>query len=271
METMRYSETRKTSKGPVIAFFTFVILGCAFIAFGIYIEEGNSLFGKGSIVNGLVDIYENVDIYNSDVDDTIQTSVDLSNADYKIADKTVSDKSNKKIKSNITVPVISIGSDELTEVNEKISNEYTTRYNSFKDTLAKAENNYTYKVTYNAYENVIGNKKILSVTIWQRTIDDSSKSNVFDKIDTYNINILNKNEVKVGEVAKDILGTNYKSKIATTVKEYVVKNCGIDEATFIYAMSGMENFYVKNGILHIIINSDELVDKKYGVLDIKVE
>lgn len=94
---------------------------------------------------------------------------------------------------------------------------------------------------------------------------------MFDKIDTYNINILDKDEVKVDEVAKDILGTNYKSKIATTVKEYVVKNCGVDESTFIYAMSGMENFYVKDGILHIIINSDELVDKKYGVLDIKVE
>lgn len=270
METMRYSETRKPSKGPVIGFLAFVIFGCAFIVFGISLEN-DPLFGGGNrnVVDGLVNIYEEplVQIYE---DETIPTISSFENVNYSVSDKTISDKTNKKIKSNITIPVISIDSVNLEEINKQIENEYTTRYASFKDTLANAENNYTYKVTYKVYENIVGDKKIISITIWQRTVDDSKGTSVFDKIDTHNIDIVTKEEVLVENAAKLVLGTDYKAKVKNSVKDYVVKNCGVDGTTFIYTMSGLESYYIKDGEFHIIISSDTIVDKKYGVLDIVI-
>ena len=65
--------------------------------------------------------------------------------------------------------------------------------------------------------------------------------------------------------AKLVLGTDYKSKVKNSVKDYVVKNCDVDGTTFIYTMSGLESYYIKDGEFHIIINSDTIVDKKYGV------
>lgn len=273
METMRYSEVRKPSKAPVIGFLTFVILGIAFIVFGVYIEEHNTLFGgKGDTVLGLVDIYDNdsVNIYNNDNDPVIKTG-NFNDVTYLVTDKKFSDKTNNKIKSNITIPQISIDGNDLTEINKKIEDEYVTRFSGFKETLANAENSYTYKVTYKVYENVIGDKKIVSITIWQRTVDDSSGNSVFDKIDTHNIDIVTKEELNVDSIAKEILGDEYKTKVKTGVKAYVVANCGESEEKFLYTMSGMENFYIKEGKFHIIINSETIVDKKYGVLDIIIE
>ena len=275
METMRYSEVRKPSKAPVIGFIAFVILGVSFIVFGVYIEEHNSLFGgKGDTVLGLVDIYdnENVNIYKDkeDTEPTIKAG-NFNEITYLVTDKKFSDKSNSKIKSNITIPQINIDGILLEEINKKIEEEYTTRFSGFKETLASADNSYTYKVTYKVYENVIGDKKIVSITIWQRTVDDSSGNSVFDKIDTHNIDIVTKEEVSVENVAKDILGDEYKTKVKAGVKSYVVANCGESEEKFLYTMSGMESFYIKEGKFHIIINSETIVDKKYGVLDITIE
>ena len=32
-----------------------------------------------------------------------------------------------------------------------------------------------------------------------------------------------------------------------------------------------ENFYIKEGVLHFIFNSGEIVDKSFGILDTKIE
>ena len=272
METMKYSEVRKPSKAPVIAFLTFVVLGVSFIIFGVYVEEHNSLFGNGDTVLGLVDIYDNdnVEVYKDTEEQVIKTG-NFNDITYLVSDKTFSDKSNNKIKSSITIPSISINSVDLVELNLKIEEEYTSKFNGFKETLSNAENSYTYKVTYKVYENIVYEKKIISITVWQRTVDDASGSSVFDKIDTYNIDIETKEEVTVEAIAKDMLGSEYKTKIKNSVKNYVVANCGEDAEKFMYVVSGMESFYIKEGKLHIIINSETIVDKKYGVLDITIE
>ena len=269
METMRYSEVRKKGKGPIVGFAAFVIIGCAFIAFGMYILEGNSIFGNGDVIGGLVNIYDDVNIYSNEPD--VPTISKFEDVTYNVSEKTYLDKSNKKIKSNISIPSISIGGEELTELNEQINKEYTDRFASFKETLSAAENTYTYKVTYNVYENIILDKKVVSITIWQRTVDDSNSSSVFDKIDTYNIDVVTKKLVATEEAAKIILGDNYSNIIKDSIKSYVVSKCGQDESTFLYTMSGFEKYYIKNGNFHIIINTGELVDKKYGVLDIIIK
>lgn len=269
METMRYSEVRKKGKGPIIGFAAFVIIGCAFIAFGMYISEGNSIFGNGEVIGGLVNIYEDVNIYRNEPD--IPTIAGFEDVTYNISEKTYSDKSNKKIKSSISIPSISIDGVELTDLNNQINKEYTDRFASFKETLSSAENTYTYKVTYNVYENVIGDKKVISITIWQRTVDDSNSSSVFDKIDTYNIDVVTKELVSTEDAAKTVLGDTYSNIIKDGIKSYVVSKCGQDESTFLYTMSGFEKYYIKNGNFHIIINTGEIVDKKYGVLDIIIK
>lgn len=270
METMRYSEVRKKGKGPIFGFAIFVILGCAFIVFGMYISEGNTLFGDNKIMDGLVNIYDDeVDIYQDEPNlETISKFEDIS---YDIFEKTYSDKSNKKIKSSISIPVISIDGEELTDINEQINEEYTKRFESFKETLSSAENTYTYKVTYNVYENIVGARKVVSITIWQRTVDDSNSNSVFDKIDTYNIDLAEKSLLSTEDAAKIVLGDSYSNIIKDSVKSYAVTKCGADENTFLYTMSGFEKYYIKNGNFHIIINTGEIVDKKYGVLDIIIK
>lgn len=269
METMRYSEIRKKGKGPIIGFATFVILGCAFIVAGMYVSEGDSIFGNDPVIDGLVNIYDDVNIYQNEP--VVETIANVEDINYNVLEKTYSDKSNKNIKSNISIPVISIDGTELIQVNEQINNEYTKRFESFKQTLSSAENTYTYKVTYNVYENVIGDKKVISITIWQRTVDDSNSNSVFDKIDTYNIDVLTKELVSTDDAAKIVLKDSYSNKIEECIKSYVVAKCGVDESTFLYTMSGFEKYYIKNGNFHIIINTGELVDKKYGVLDIIIK
>ena len=44
----------------------------------------------------------------------------------------------------------------------------------------------------------------------------------------------------------------------------------IEEDKYTYALTGLENYYIKEGVFHIIFNEAELVDKKFKVLDIEI-
>ena len=44
----------------------------------------------------------------------------------------------------------------------------------------------------------------------------------------------------------------------------------IKEDEFTYAITGLENFYIKDSKVHMIFNSEEIVNSKYGIIDITI-
>lgn len=261
METMRYNETKKSSKGVVIGLILFCLIGGAVIFFAIKNEEEPVVIGQTeSDIQRLVD-----------TEDTTNTREENSLISYEVKDNTTVDKSNQKIKGNITVPEIYIEGEALTDINDTIEKKYTELFSGLKEQMASATNNFTYTVTYNAYDNMIGNDKILSLTLYQRVTDDAAKKNTSEKVETYNIDLATKKQVNQEDVALELLGKDYKTKINEAVENYVISKNMITESEYSYVVTGLENYYIKESKLHIIFNEGELVDKKYSVIDITIE
>ena len=261
METMRYQETRKSYKGFIIGFFLFIIIGGGVIYLGIREEKTPQVVGKNN--------EETQSLMN--VETTNEESIDITSIDVKVDENKITDTENKKMKANIALPVVTINSEELTDINNMINEEYTSRYASLKKEMESAENNFTYTVSYNTYDNIVGNKRILSITIYQRVIDDATKDTTTDKVETYNIDLVTKKMISQSDVLFDILGKDYNTLLKNSIKNYVVSNSMMSEEDFNYTPTGLENFYIKDSKLHIILNENELVDKKYGVIDITIE
>ena len=68
-----------------------------------------------------------------------------------------------------------------------------------------------------------------------------------------------------------MFGKDYKTYIKNTILDYVVQNGMMKESEFTYALTGLEDYYIKDGVFHIIFNEGKLVDKKFGVLDIEIQ
>lgn len=264
MDTMRYQEHKKSSKLGLISFVTFVVVGGSLVFIGIKNENNpNIIGGVTEEVQSLVDM-------ESSKDTTVSLD-DIGNIKFDVASKNITDSSNSKIKSNITVPVIKIDDVYQTELNDKIEKKYTELFATLKDQLKDVSNSFTFKVSFNNYDNMVKTKRILSITLHQRIIDDEAGSTTTDKVETYNIDLATKETLKVSDVLLLEFGKDYKVIAKNAIKNYVVSNNMMDEKEYTYALSGLENFYVKDGKIHIIFNESELVDEKYGVLDIVIE
>lgn len=262
METMHYSEKKKSSKGFVIFFFLFVLIGGAIIIFAMSNENEPVVVGSQE-----TNIQRLVDMEKEEKEETKNKNANIT---YEVKDVTHNDSSNSKIKSQITVPKITVDGEELTEINSEIDKEYTDIFSKLKDQMKDVDSKYTYIVSYNVYENMVGSDKILSVTIYQRVKDDIAKKNTTEKITSYNIDLAKKEKITEFSVASSILGKDYKSIIKGKVQDYVVEKGMMKESEFTYAITGLEDFYIKDGVFHIIFNEEKLVDKKFGVLDIEV-
>lgn len=263
METMHYSEKRKSSKGPIIALLLFMIIGGAIIVYGISTEEEPVIVGSQES-----DIQRLVEIEKEDIEAIKNENESIT---YTVEDVKYNDTSNSKIKSDMTLPKISIQGEELTEINADIDSEYNNLFSKLKEQMASAESKYTYVVSYKVYENMIEEKKVVSITVYQRVRDDSAKKNTTEKVTTYNIDLTSKKLITESEVAQSLLGKDYKSIIKEAAREYVVQEGMMKESEFTYALTGFEDYYVKEGVFHIIFNEGKLADEKYGLLDIEVK
>jgi len=174
METMRFRETKKSSyKGQIFLIVLFLLLGVTITYFAITTEKEPTIIGQlESDINTKTELYENNALI--DVEKPVENASEL----YKITNKTISDKSVVKIKANVIIPVISINDELLTTINDQIYNKFNDTYNSFKNTAANLNNNFTYTVTYKVYDNIVANKNVISITIYERMIDDSAKTNI---------------------------------------------------------------------------------------------
>lgn len=269
METMRFRETKKKSYKVHITFIMlFLIVGAGITYVAIKNEKEPALIGQAqSDITVSSNLDETTDAL-ADVDTSSQND-DMSKL-YQITNKTISDKTNPKIKANVTLPVISVGGEALTKVNDEIYNKFNDEYQGFKKTMANADNNFTYTVTYKVYNNIVGSKKVVSITLYARIIDDSAKTNSMEKIGAYNIDLKDGTILTQNDIVADILGATYKDQIKNKIKDYVVNNHMIKESEYNYSYTGLEVFYIKENKLHLIFNPDDIADKKYGILDIVI-
>lgn len=264
METMKLTEKKKSSKGVIIGLLLFFIIGGTILFFAMRAEEEPAVVGSvptSTQTESLVDVEkENKNSYEEN-----------KKIEYKVEDKTITDKSNNKMKANVTMPVISVSGEELTNVNDEISKYYTEMFSSLKEKMSSAKSTYTYTVTYNVYDNMVGDKKIISVTIYERILDDSAKKNTMDKIKTYNIDAKTKEIItQSSSIAQELFGKDYKTIIKNNLKDYVVEKKMMNESEFNYTYTGLNPFYIKNDEFHLVFNEGELVNEKYGVIDITI-
>ncbi|MEG1363368.1 MAG: hypothetical protein RSC92_02885 [Clostridia bacterium] len=168
----------------------------------------------------------------------------------------------------MSLPVITVDDIKLDELNNEINEKYTSTFNTFKE--QSSENSFTYTVTYNEYRNTIKNMDILTITIYEKMVDDNIKKNSMEKINTYNIDLSTGKVINISDKLVDILGSTYKDDIRNKVKEYTISKSYSTENEFTYVYTGLEIYYFKDGKLHIVFNPDNIVDKKYGIIDLEV-
>lgn len=266
METMKLTENKKSSKGVIIGLLLFFIISGTILFFALKAEEEPNVVGTNS---NDVQTQSLVDVESVDKEALLEKN---KNIPYKIIDNKITDKTNLKMKANMTLPLISIEEEELTNINQDINKYYTEMFSSLKEKMSSASSNYTYTVTYNVYDNMIEENKIISITIYERIVDDSAKKNTMNKIKTYNIDASTKEQItQSNNVAQILFGKDYKTIIRDGIKSYVISNKMMKEAEFNYTYTGIEPFYIKNNEFHLIFNEGELADAKYGVLDITIE
>lgn len=257
METISYGKLKKKgSNAGMIAFLLFIVLGSGVITYSIINEPQPVIIGRDPLENTVPTSGNNV-----------TEEKDIS---YKIVDKVITER-NGNFKASITIPTLQIDSVSIGEVNDKIIEQYTTRYAAFKKEMAgTVENKFTYKVTYSKYENMINGEKVISLTVYERIIDDKSKGNTMEQLDTYNIDIKTKEILAQDILAGGVLGTDYATLIKEQVKRTVVGSKMIAEDKYKYNITGLEKCYVKEGKFHIILNAGQVVDKRYSILDILI-
>ncbi len=266
METMNYREKRKKSlKGPIFAIASFLTLGTGVITYAIINEKEPITVGsRGALLTGEVPT-----VVEQNALETLSKESLLEM--FEVKKYYTSDTSNEHIKSDISLPYVYINGEELSSFNKEINEKFTNSYNAFKESMSDAKHSFTYNVNYENYDNIVENEGILSVIITEKMIDGESSNESMCKKHTYNINLTTGSVIKQSDVIVDLLGSGYKDAVKQSITTYLEENSILSKEEYKYAYTGLENFYISNGILHFIFNAGELVDKSYGTLDIEIK
>ena len=261
METMNYNrDNKKNSKAGIVGFVLFTCVGTAATFYMIANEPAPTVLGQ--------DMYIPVTSPNTNSEVNIYSEEYVANIQYKVTND-VSKSSTGKFKSNIAVPNVEIDGEQLVDINNQMLNKFLVRYNTVKNEVQDLENKFTYKVTYNKYESKINGKRILTFTFYERIIDDAKGTDVTYKLYAYNIDLATRKIVSQDEAAIAILGSTYKTIIKEQIKDYVISKKLYTEETYTYSLTGLEEFYVKGGTLHIMFNPGEMGENK-DYLDIEI-
>lgn len=263
METMSYNKIKKKNNNiGVYAFFLFIILGTGLVAYSIINEPEPTVLGE--------DPLKDIEIYEEETEEVLgENTVNIDEITCKVDSKSSTSK-NGNFSINMTLPVISINGATLDEINTEIQNHYDERAKALLEQMKSAENKFTYKVTHKVYENKVGERRIVSITVHERIIDNAKGTTTTDRVDAYNIDLVEGKVLNQEETALEILGSNYSALIREQVKSTVIASKMIAESKYDYTITGLEQFYVKNNSFHMLLNEDEVVDKKYGVVDIEI-
>lgn len=262
MDTMGYNDRKKSGKGVVIGLLLFFAVGTGLIYFAMTNQKQPVVIGGTRN-----DTTSNVEIYENRQDVKLEI---LQSINFEIKDEVITDTSNSKMKSNITIPVIYINNEECLTLNQGIKEKYTMIFNDLKQNANDINNKYTYNVSYEFYDNIINDKRILSVIINQKISDDQKKNKTtMNNYKVYNIDLSTNKIVKQEDLLFDLLGKEYNTIIKETVKNYIVNEKKyINEEDYAYTCTGLEEFYIKEGNLHLVFNENDIIKDKY--LDILI-
>ncbi len=266
METIRFTEKRKTSKWPAICVTLFLIVGSLFVAYAIKFEDNPRMLGfnRDSLVSE-TDGLENVE--QSDAQ-KLEQAMSLN---FEIKDISSIDTTTSNFVSNIHLPSIYVDGKEITDLNAKIQGEYTTRFSNVKESMKEAESDYSFNVTYTYYENIVGLKKVVSIVLTQQIIDRDANKITSEKVNTYNVDLSSKQVLSQEDVLLDMLGKDYKEALKAQVKDYIIANKYATESNYNYEITGLENFYIQDSKFHIVFNGDsDSIAKTSDVIDIEI-
>lgn len=257
METMNYNRvSRKGPKIGIITFALFTILGTATVIYSMINEPAPKIVGE--------------DMYIPVSSQSITEENENKSVEFAV-ENTVLKDSATNFTANITVPMLSIAGEKVTDINDEVIAKFKNRYDAVKKEAAnKLENKFSYKVTFKQYENKVGGKHILSFTFYERILDVSTGEQTVYKLYTYNIDLLTKQKMCQNDVAVLALGSTYKTLMRNQIKSFVVDSDMIKEDKYVYAITGLEEFYLKDNKFHIIFNPGDLVSSRYGELDITI-
>lgn len=256
METMDYNRINGEKKGPgLFVFFFFVIVGTITIIYLMMNEPEPLIIGQ----DAMVDIY-NEDVLNFEIDTSYEVN------EIKIMD------SDSNFKSNIYIPEIIVAKEPLEEINEEIYNKFVERYEHLKtENEENLENKFTYKLSFQEYYNEFENgKKILSIRIYERIVDDNLAKLTTYNVYGYNIDLETKEILTQEDIASVCLGTDFNKLIRNQVKTYVIENEMITAEEYKYSITGLEESYIKEGKFVIVFNKEQIVDAKHGYLEITI-
>ena len=265
METIRFTEKKRTSKWPAIFVATFLIIGSSFVAYAIVNEDNPRMLGlaiesKSVETNGL-----------GTVEETDEQKRDKArNINFEIKDISSMDKSSKKLEGNIKLPALYVDGKEIADFNTSIQDEYNTRFTNLKEQMESAESRYSFNVSYTFYDNIVGTRKIVSIVVKQQIIDVDSNKITSERITTYNMDLGSKSLLAQADVLLTILGKDHRDILRNDIKNHIISNNMKKESEYLYSVTGLENFYIQEGILHMVFNPNEIVSDKYGILDIKI-
>lgn len=258
MELMNYEKhSRKKSKAGLFSFVAFSCIGTAAVFYLIKTEPEPKVLAENLYIPvGSVNIYDEetpeVDIYSEEY---------LNDIEYEV--KKYTDKTTKgNFKLNLSIPKIMINDVYVEDVNNTILNKFLERYEAVKEQSATLENKFTYKVTYNTYESKIEGKRLLSFTFYERIVDDMAGKDMTYKLYGITVDLATEKIITQEDVAPIVLGNTYKTTIKDTVKAYAISKKLFTEENYTYAMTGLEEFYVKEGVLHLMFNPKELGSNK---------
>ncbi len=268
METIRYTERRKTTKIPAIVVAVFLIVGGSFVAYAIKNEDNPKMLG----LSGEIKTTESHSLENVEPTDAEKLEQAM-NLNYEINEKSSIDKSTSKFVSDIHLPMIYVDGKEITELNASIQSEYTERFETLKEQMKSAKSNYSFNVTYTYYDNIVGVRKIVSILIKQQIIDTDSQKVTSEKLTTYNVDLSSKKTLAQSDVVLDMLGLEYKDILKKQVKDYVVSNGYIKESEYKYEITGLENFYIQDSKFHIVFNteSDNIIEDEKDIIDVEIK
>lgn len=251
---MNYSEKRRKSlKGPIFAIASFLCIGTGVIVYAMINEKEPIVVGsKGALLTG-----DSAEVVEQDAFLDLEKE-DLSGM-YEIRSNLVSDTSNVHIKCDMNIPLVYVNSTELIDFNNSVKQKFDASYNSFKESMGSAQHNFTYKVSYESYVNVVKNNGILSLIITEKMIDDETQKESMQKKYTYNINLLTGEILSQSDVIVDLLGASYRDIVKECLSAYLERDGIVSKENYNYAYTGLENYYIKDdGKLHFIFNSRRL-------------
>lgn len=259
METMDYNKINNNNKGPgLIIFILFILIGTVATVYLMINEPEPLILGQDALTD--------LNIYDEEINEEV---IDTS---YEVKNITETDKESK-FRSEIVIPKIFVANEELKIINETICEKFTTRYEHLKLENANGlENKFTYKLSFTTYYNEFENgKKILSIRVYERIVDDNLAKLTMYNVYGYNIDLETKELLAQKDIASIALENDFNNLIRNQVKNYVVDKKMIKEENYTYAITGLEESYLKDEKFVIVFNKGEIVEPKYGYLELTIK